>query len=584
MRSEKGPRSMTICTNEVFLIKRQPMTSFWLTGWALTLAVGWLLPNHYPPWSTFHMDAWVAIVLSLAAAAVIVRSAGPVAWHGITLLAAVMVFIPGLQYIFGMVLLSGTAWISIIYQLGFLLALLSGSRWELASPGQLADGLFLAIGIACLLSVGLQLHQWLSLDLLGMWSMGDGYGRPFANFGQPNNLATFLLWGLLAAVWGLVRKWIGLGAALLVTMYLLFGIALTLSRTAWIAVVILVAASWFWRRLWSDQRVPWVVTSLGLYFVVCVISISFLNQLFLLSFPSDTVDLTRMSGELRTVVWALFVDAASQHPWSGYGWNQVGLAQLSGALGYPTLGLFTHSHNLFLDLILWCGIPVGLFISIFLMRWFWLRLHAVDCAEDAVLLLFLLVVGNHAMLELPLHHAYFLLPAGLVMGVLNVRLQARPIFVVGRWSVVIVWLVSVALLALLIRDYSRVESSYQALRFEWARIKTNTRGEPPQVLLLTQWREFIRLARFEPHGDMSASELDWMRQVTSTSPSTAAFHKLAATLAMNQQPIEARLWLEKMCKMVSQPQCEVVRVAWARQSQQNAAMAAVPWPTQDFQK
>jgi O-antigen ligase len=559
--------------------KKQPMTPFWLVGWASALAVAWLLPNHYLPWSTFHMDAWTAVVLSLAAVAVIVRSTGPVVWHGITLLAAFLVFIPGLQYIFGMVLFSGTAWISTVYLIGFLLALLVGARWESASPGQLADGLFLSIGIASLLSVGLQLHQWLSLDLLDIWSMGDGYGRPFANFGQPNNLGTFLLWGLLAAAWGLVRKQIGLGTALFVSMYLLFGLALTLSRTAWLAVVLLVAASWFWRRLWSDQRTPWVVTGLGLYFALCVVSVSWLNQLFLLALPSDLIDLTRMSGELRTVVWALFVDAALQAPWLGYGWNQVSLAQLATAIDHPALGvLFSHSHNLFLDLILWCGIPAGLLISFYLVRWFWQRFRAVRSLEDAILLLLLLVVGNHAMLELPLHHAYFLLPSGLIMGVLNVRLNARSIFLLGRWTVAVVWLATVALLALIIRDYSRVESSYQDLRFDWAHIKRNSPGGPPNVLLLTQWREFVRLARFEPVSGMSADELEWMTRVTSTYPSAGFFHKLAVALAINQRPGEAKLWLTKMCKIVSKSQCAAVKSAWTSQALVNPLVAAVPWP------
>lgn len=545
----------------------------------MALAVAWLLPNHYPPWSTFHMDAWTAIMMLLAATAVIVRSTGPVAWQGITLLVAVLILIPGLQYGFGMVMMSGTAWISIAYLTGFLLALLIGARWESASPGQLADGLFLAIVIAALVSVGLQLHQWLSLDLLDIWSMGDGYGRPFANFGQPNNLGTFLLWGLLAAAWGLARQRIGVWVALFMASYLLFGLALTQSRTAWLAVVILVGASWIWRRLWSDPRWPWVVTGLGLYFALCVISIGWLNRLFLLTLSSDMGDITRMSGELRSVVWALFIDAALQQPYLGYGWNQVGLAQLTAALDHPALHVpFSHSHNLFLDLMLWCGIPVGLFVSVYLVRWFWRSLRAVSSAEDAVLLLFLCVVGNHAMLELPLHHAYFLLPVGLVMGALNVRLGAPPILVVGRWSVIVVWLASVALLSLLIRDYSRVEASYQTLRFEWAHIKSETRGGPPEVLLLTQWREFIRLARFEPTNGMSADDLDWMRKVTSTYRSTGAFHKLATALAMNQQPDEAQLWLKRMCKIVSESQCAAVKVAWANQSLSNPNIAAVPWP------
>ena len=558
---------------------QQPLTPFWLFGWAIALAVGWLLPNHYPPWSTFHMDALLAAVLALASAAVLLRSTGPVVWHGIAILVAALVCVPLLQLGLGLITLSGTAWISSAYLIGFLLALLTGARWELANPGQLADGLFLSIGIAALISVGLQLHQWLSLDLLDIWSMGDGYGRPFANFGQPNQLGTFLLWGVLSAAWGNVRQRIGGPTALLMAAFLLFGVALTASRTAWVAVAVLVAASWAWRRIWLDRRFPWLVTGLGLYFAACVITIGWLGQLLLLTLPADISDIARISSEQRPVLWSLFMDAAWQHPWSGYGWNQVALAQLAAALNHPSLHvLFFHAHNLFLDLVLWCGIPVGLLLSICLVGWLWLSFRAVCVAEDAVLMMFLLVVGNHAMLELPLHHAYFLLPVGLVMGALNVRSKFRPLLVIGRWSYFGVWFASVMLLVLIVRDYARVESSYQALRFEWARIKYETRGEPPEVLLLTQWREFIRLARFEPTNGMSPEELDWMRNVVGAYPSTGAFHKLAAALAMNQRPDEARLWLRRMCKMVPEAQCNAVRQAWSVQSKQSAQIAAVPWP------
>ncbi|NMM14008.1 MAG: hypothetical protein HHJ17_10800 [Rhodoferax sp.] len=558
---------------------KQPMTPFWLVGWALALAVAWLLPNHYRPWSSFHMDAWMAVVLSLASAAVIVRSTGPVVWHGITLLAAVLVVIPGLQFGFGLVMLSGTAWISAAYLIGFLLALLTGARWELASPGQLADGLFLAIGVAALLSVGLQLHQWLALDLLDIWAMGGGYSRPFANFGQPNHLGTFLLWGLLAGAWGLVRQRIGVWTALFMAVYLLFGLALTHSRTAWVAVVILVGVSWVWRRLWSDQRLPWLVTGLGLYFAACVVSIGWLSQVLRLTLSTDVGDISRISGELRPVAWSMFMDAVLQRPWFGYGWNQVGLAQFAAAVGHPSLHeVFMHSHNLFLDLLLWCGIPVGLLVSIYLVRWLWLRFRALRYAEDAVLLLFLLVVGNHAMLELPLHYAYFLLPVGLVLGALNVRLDARPILVVGRWSVFAVWLASVTLLALIIRDYSRVETSYQALRFERANIKTDIRGGPPEVLLLNQLREFIRLARYEPASGMSVDDLDWMQKVASSYPSSGGVLKLAEALAMNQRGDEAQLWLKRLCKFVSESQCGAVKAEWMNQSLSNPDIAAVLWP------
>ncbi|MFZ4478322.1 MAG: Wzy polymerase domain-containing protein [Rhodoferax sp.] len=558
---------------------KQAMRPFWLISWAFALAAGWLLPNHQMPWTSFHIDAWIAALLALASLAVMSRCNGPVRWHDVALVTAAMVLMPILQYAFGLILLPGTAWINSAYLLGLLLALITGSQWEIAQPGKLADGLFLAIGLATIASVGLQLLQWLGLDAMSAWSMGDGNGRPFANLGQPNQLSTFLLWGLLAGAWGLLRRHIGVGTALLLALYLLFGLALTQSRTAWVAVALLVLAGWHWRRLWNDPRSPWLVCALGLYFAACVFSLGFLNQGLLLNTPPDTGNMSRISSELRPAIWSIFVDAALQRPLAGYGWGQVGLAHLNTALNHPPLEmLHAHSHSLLLDLVLWCGIPVGLLLSLYLLRWLWLRLLAVNSAEDAVLMLFLLVIGNHAMLELPLHYAYFLLPVGLVMGTLNARLHVKPILLTGRWSLVSLCLASIAVLTLIVSDYFKVETSYQELRYEQAHIKTEIPGRPPEVFLLSQFREFIHMARFEPGRAMSTEDLDWMRKVSSSYPGAATIPKLALALALNKQALEAQQWLEKMCRIESRSRCEAVKQVWANQLTKYPEIAAVHWP------
>ncbi len=428
------------------MIRTKPMTLFWLLAWASLLSAGWLLPNHYAPWSAFHIDAYIATCLLLGASATVIRSSKPVEWHGITLVATMLIFVPGLQYLFGLVMLAGTAWIATAYLFAFVVALLIGAHWESASSNQLVDGLFLAIGIAAIISVGLQLHQWLDLDSFEIWILRNNTGRPFANIGQPNQLGTLLLWGGLAVAWGVVRKCIGLWSALLAAIYILFGLALTQSRTVWLAIAILMSGVWIWRRLWADKRTVWIVTGLGIYFVVCVLSIA--------SLAESQREVVRVSGELRLVAWPMFFDAVWKHPLMGYGWNQIALAQLSVAIDHPTLNtLFSHSHNLFLDFALWCGIPIGLLLSAYLVSWFWLRIRTVNCPENAILILFLLVVANHAMFEYPLHYAYILLPTGMIMGVLNVRLDAKVILITGRWSLVVVWVIAAVFLGQIIRDY-----------------------------------------------------------------------------------------------------------------------------------
>lgn len=551
------------------------MSPFWLVLWSFVLAFGWVLPNHQRPWTAFHSDAWVALAFLLASAAVFIRVREPLAWHRITVLAALLVCIPWLQYAFDLVPLAGNAWISSAYLLGFLLALLTGAHWEKFSPGQVVDGLFLAIGIAAVLSVGLQLRQWFVLEGLEIWTMGGGPDRPFANLGQPNQLGTLLLWGLLAGVWGHIRNHISGKVAVLLMVYLLFGVALTGSRTAWIGVALLVVASWWWRSLWRSARLPWIATSLGGYFVLCVVVQGWWHALD----GAAPTDLVRMSSELRPLAWAVFLDAAWQRPWFGYGWNQTALAHLDLATAHPSLhNIFSYSHNLFLDLVLWCGIPVGFTVSAALLWWFWKRVRAVKKADDAVLILFLLVIANHAMLELPLFYAYFLLPVGMVIGALNTRLGARPVIAMGRKLAMGLWLATTALLALIIRDYGRVESSYQTLFLEWSRIKITIPVGPPDVLLLTQWHDFIKFARVDPKSNLSDDELARMRNITGLFPSGITLHKFATVLAFNQRPEEAQLWLKRMCKTIPKADCKAVKEIWARQALKYPQIAAVPWP------
>ena len=514
----------------------------------------------------------------IAAAAVIWQSKILAPIHWFPLFWVILMVIPGLQTFFGLIPLTGVAWISSAYMAGFCLALVIGAQWEANQANQLGDGLFLAIGIAALLSVGLQLQQWLQIEGIELWKMGGGPERPFANFGQPNQLGTFLLWGLLAIGWGWVRQRIGGPIALSMALFLLFGLALTGSRTAWIGLSMLVMASWVWRRKWGNPRMPIVVTGLGLYFVLCVVTQGWLRNVILGDAPLPADYLDPMSGQHRLLAWAAFLDAIAQRPWFGYGWYQVVPAQMAVAIEHPTLhGVFTSTHNLFLDLFIWCGVPLGLLISISLLVWGWKTTRAVRQAEEVVLLLFLAVVINHAMLELPLHYAYFLLPVGLVMGAMNTRIGEVPVFFLPRWVSIGVWLTVALLLVLIIRDYARIEPSHENFRMERMRIKVARIG-PPDVLLLTQWRDQIEVSRIEPSAGMNAKDIDKMRHVANFFAGPFLLHKLATALALNHQADEAKLWLKRLCKTSPAQDCVEAQAYWKKQALKHPAIAAVPWP------
>ncbi len=559
-----------------------PMTPFWLVIWGLVLSCTWLLPNHYMPWTAFHTDAWCALTFLVGAATVAIRVPGPLVWHNNALLVAVALVIPLAQYLTGRLFFAGQMWIALTYLLGLLLVLLIGQRWERAKPDQLGDALFFAIGIASIVSVNLQLQTWLGLIETGMfdiWSMGLSGTRPYANLGQPNQLGTLLIWGLLAGAWAFHTRRIGACVAVLMAGFLLVGIALTQSRTAWLGLTFVLACSWWWRRLWRTPAVPWAMTGLFVFFWVIHPLLHTVRELLALGVEGDYFR-QGPQGDLRFVAWRLFAAAAWEHPWLGYGWATIGRAQLEVAKHFPPLyPTFGYAHNLFLDLVLWLGIPLGLCVSAALSVWFVLQVSKVGNAKDAVLVMCLGAVGIHALLEFPLAYAYFLLPAGAMVGILNSR-HGGQVWMTPRWSLFVLWIVASFLVSAVIRDYFRIESSYRAYEYEAARIGTLPIGEPPEVLLLTQLRETISFMRDDPKEGMSAQALEDMAKVATAYPMGGRSYKMAKALALNHQPLQALEWLETVCKISSPDECALIQRVWIRDAAAQPLLQAVRW-TQD---
>lgn len=541
------------------------------------IAIIWLLPSHYFPWTAFYSDAWAALIFGALAATVIFTAQRPFSWNRLSILFAILACIPFLQYFFDSLPFVEQAWMATVYLLGLLLALHTGTHSEKSHPWQLAGCLFFAVGIASVLSVGMQFNQWLQMDGFGIVSMGLTGTRPYANLGQPNQLGTLLLWGLLACGWGYVTRKITPYFGVLIACYLLFGIGLTQSRTAWLGLAIIFVAAWGWRKLWPSPKAPWVIAALGLYFIfLWLVVLPWLANVFRLTAPSDFVG--RMQGETRPAIWQLFIDAILERPWFGYGFRDTTAAQLEVALNHDALsGMFAHSHNLILDLILWCGIPIGISVSVFLLWWFVKAVRSIADIKDLLLLAFIALVANHAMMELPLHHAYFLLPTGLVMGVISARQNHQVVAFTSRRTLIILWLMAMSALGLIIRDYLKVEHNLSLLRLERSAAGKLPPVEPPDVLMLTRLKAELRFARIMPTENMGEAELQFMRQVAEVRPGTGEILKLASALALNDSPDEAQLWLKKLCK-VQVGQCETVKLIWAEYGRKSPKFAAVQWP------
>jgi hypothetical protein len=389
-----------------------------------------------------------------------------------------------------------------------------------------------------------------------------------------------LIWGLLACLWAYLRGVLGVLSAICLGAYLVLGLALAQSRAGLLAVTVDLLAVWWWRKLWPSRKLPWVATGLYVFLLGCPTVLRWVSESLLLG-REDVLVRIIQQGELRLKAWRLFVQAIYEAPLMGYGWTEVSSAQMSLAEQLPGLGgIFSHSHNLILDLMLWCGLPIGLWTVILLLRWFWLKLRALRQAEDRVLYLMLIVIGIHAMLEFPLQYAYFLLPVGLIMGVLNARLGTRAVWTSPRGALIGLWLGAVIGLGVTVRDYAQVDASYTLLRLEQGLLGQGRPplGEPPEVWVLTHFREWIRVGRFKAHANMSDQELDDMTVITRSYPSLSLVYRLATALALNGRPEEARVWLSRICKFTNEQECQLAQRSWKQDAANDPRISAIPWP------
>lgn len=553
------------------------LSTFWLVLAAFVLSLAWLLPNHTPPWVSFHGDAWAATILTMVGIWVAWKGKANSDWHVLTMAIGLFCLVPLLQYALGQIPVFGTAWINSIYLLGFLFALQTGEKWEIDSPGQCADFVFIATLIAAVVSTGLQIHQWAGLEPIGPWTlMVPGQTRFYANMAQPNQLASLLLLGLLACSWGFYRRQLNATFAILIACFILIGVALTESRTAWVNLVLLVVGAIAWRKKLPSRRYLWVVLGLGMYFSACVL---FLPILVSYTESGAVLEYRSLVDHARIGAWKMLFDASRQHPFFGFGWGQLASANFMVTESHPSqFGLFTQSHNLILDLILWNGYPLGLLAATVLAWWVWKVISFAQRFGQLHLMAFVLVLGTHAMLEFPLQYAFFLLPFGLVVGALHTSLGFRPVCKSNKWIHIAISIMSTVVLAITIRDYFRVETSFYGLRFEHRKIATDIPSTPPDVIALTQFRDYLIFARNVPRRGVDTNELRWMIDTVNTIPSAHIMYKLAMNLAMNERPIEAKHWLAKICKTTPEPNCQAMRVTWETEALTNVDMTAVPWP------
>lgn len=506
-------------------------------------ALAWLLPNHYPPWVNFHSEFLAFLGLGAMLGSMLWRKATTIrvpSWVPALLVLAV---VPWLQHAAGLVFFAGDALVSSYYLVGLAVAITLGYSCTL--PARLAGNAPGAAGLlpfammllaAALLSALLGFLQWLSLtEALTTSAMHIEPGeRVMANLGQPNQLASLLLMGMVALAFIFEQRRIGRLGLFLAAAFMTWVIVLTGSRTAFLSALAIVLFLLLKKRYKGESLPPRFLVIWFAGFVLAILAAPSIHE-FLLLGDVRNVALTDQNG--RALIWQQTMAAIADAPWLGYGWNQTPVAQATGALQYPGTLFFSNAHNLVLDLCAWVGLPLGIALSAACAYWFFTRIKRARSPEAVYAMAMLLPIAVHSMLEFPFAYAYFLLAAGLLIGVAEASTALVPPFslsVPAGWGML-------ALLAAIggyqSYEYILVEEDYRVARFENLRVgRTPEDYRAPHVRLNTQLAALLSVLRQPAVPAMTSTQMESLRQVSLRFGFRPLVFRYAVALGLNGDP------------------------------------------------
>lgn len=251
-------------------------------------------------------------------------------------------------------------------------------------------------------------------------------GRAAGNLRQPNHLASFLVWSLVAAIWLHEVKALTRAATICVVALFIFTITMSGSRTGALELVAVTLWGVFDKRLSRTARTLLVLAPL--FYAVSWVGLqewaAAQQQFFLGMQRQHQPDVTSS----RFAIWSNTIELIKAQPWWGVGFGEFNLAWTLTPFAHRPVEFFDHTHNLELQLAGELGLPVAVLITALLIHALWRSWMPgratgseetqpagyAGAARAGFVMLF--TIGIHSQLEYPLWYAYFLLPTALLFG------------------------------------------------------------------------------------------------------------------------------------------------------------------------
>ncbi|WP_187370974.1 PglL family O-oligosaccharyltransferase [Noviherbaspirillum massiliense] len=511
----------------------------------LSIVFAYLLPYHVYPFNAFYNDWLVIFGISIALLGVATEIKPRIQLPWIALVPAGLTVPIILQVLGGMMQFSSDAILPVAYLLIATIAIVLGAgitaNKQLGSI-HLCKILAFAHLLAGAVSLVIACCQFLGVEYLPfMMGMPRRLGtRPYANVGQPNQLALLFCISIASAWWlyqaGKLSKSVAFGIVLL----LMVGLVLTQSRIGWLIMPIFAWFTWSWRNREGYKNIPAkVLTALVACYVVLIIVLPTIAAALGVSAASAAERVGTHSERIALIQQAL--EVSFSHPWFGAGWYEFGPQQIMIGADFEPSIYVQHAHNIVLNFAAELGWPVTILIFGALAYWFYFGcLRRASSKEVGFATLFFMAVLVHSMVEFPLWYAYVLLPMALLMGMVHQEqfgskmIQVPRTYIVALYCVMSMGLITVAM------DYRRVVVDFRAMGWERLGLKADEgTTDKPNFTLFPYFYDYFRFAKMKPREGMSPEDISFMEHVAKRFGYAPVMMRMSLVYGSNDRQEEA---------------------------------------------
>ncbi|MBN6527502.1 O-antigen ligase C-terminal domain-containing protein [Acinetobacter pittii] len=524
-------------------------------------ALAILNPIHFRPWASF-LSEYFAFISLIFIFPLFFRKKLYI--QKITLPILIASFIPLLHYLFGKVFYFSNAFLSFIYMFCFWITIIIG--YNLCLPKSKYNNFyenkyynptfFLTYFLIFLgfLSSLIAILQWLSLDESIFW-IAELYGnRPYANLAQTNQLSTFLILSLISCWYLFEKKKFNNIFLTIICAVCIFSIALTQSRVAWLNIILIIIFYMISIKKYSLRLERKFFLLFVSWFVFCIIFLPTINSFlsnFLVITPTPSVVARASSGYQRLEIWNQMFHALLLEPWTGYGWHQTTAAQFSIVDQYPTKGWASSAHNLFIDLIIWCGIPIGLLLIIYIFYLYIKIIKNTINTEGFISIVMISVIGIHSMFEYPLYYSYFLFLVGFLIGIALSQISNTELSLSYGFSRFI-FLLGLITSYCIYQEYNRIWDNIIAGQTYEMNNSRNEVDLPYKLYLFDMFDARAAWIAQYPKMKVSSEKLIAAEYMVKTYLTPYDIHKYASLLAYNGYELEAKRQLKILEVMYGQ--------------------------------